>query len=160
MITFAIKILTDPLFPLITLLLGFLIGHRLAIGRDKRNEFSKAAAIFRETFLPEATFLRHDANIGGLGHTNNLHEILRTGYLRQLKALEIFKSYLSTTERATIDRTWDEYCHPNGVPKDENEKRDFRFNGYPAIEDAKGTKEAKKVAFQNIKKILEFANVK
>jgi len=41
MITFAIEILTSTFFPLVTLLLGFLIGHRLAIGRDKRKEFNE-----------------------------------------------------------------------------------------------------------------------
>lgn len=160
MIAFTIQILTDPLFSFITLLLGFLIGHRLSIGRDKRQEFNKAAAGFRDAFLPEATFLTHDANIGGLGSYNKLHEILRAGYLRQLKALEVFKPSLSITQRAAIYHAWDKYCHPEAVPQDPDEKRDFRFYDYMTIEESEGTNKAKEIALEKINKILEFAQPK
>ena len=55
-----------------------------AIDLMQRQEFDKAAADFREAFLPEATFLKHDANIGKLGSSNTLHGKLRDAYLRQL----------------------------------------------------------------------------
>lgn len=158
--TIIINILTSPGFPLATLLLGFLIGHRLAIGRDKRNDFNKAAADFREAFLPEATFLKHNANVGGLSSSNTLHGKLRNAYLRQLKALEVFKGYLSPAKITAMDRAWDEYCHPNGIPQDPNEKRDFRFNAYLEIEDAEGAAKAKEVALQKIYKILKVADFK
>jgi hypothetical protein len=133
--------------------------HDDAIDLIQRQEFNKAASVFRDVFLPETTFLKHNANIGGLGSSNKLHEMLRAAYLRQLKAIETFKDYLSAADRESIYRAWDEYCHPNGVPTDENEKRDFRFNDYSTIEDKK-TGKAREVALQKINKILEFAKFK
>lgn len=122
---------------------GIIVGlanHFLSKSRAKESgkitAFNKAAIDFRSAFLTEATFLKHDANIGGLGGSNRLHGILRNGYLRQLKVIEIFKSYLSASEISAIDRAWDEYCHPKGPPQDPDEKRDFMFNDYVGIEDA------------------------
>ena len=146
---------------------GIVIGianHYLSKSRNKEEreitEFNKAAAIFRDVFLPETTYLKHHANIGGLGNSNRFHEMLRTAYLRQLKALEIFKDYLSVADRESIYCAWDEYCHPKGVPTDENEKRDFRFNDYMSIEEREGTDKAKEVALQKIEEILRFAKHK
>ncbi len=156
--TIAIEILTSPAFPLITLFLGFLVGHRLSIGRDQRQEFNKAAAIFRDAFLPEITFLRHNANIGGLGSSNDLGELLRFGYIhRHLKALEIFKPYLLPKKRGDIDKAWQEYCcHPD------NQNAPF-FEQYSWKVANKGKdyeKQLKILALNNIEKILEFAKPK
>lgn len=147
-------------FTIIGALLGAWVGYRNALKIHSITQFNHAAGLFRNAFLPETTFLKHNANIGGLGSSNKLRELLRAGYLRHLKALEIFKSYLSTTDRVTIDHVWDEYCHPNGIPQDPNEKRDFRFNEYMKIEESEGADKAKEVALQKIHKILGFANVK
>jgi hypothetical protein len=156
--TIAIEILTSPAFPLITLFLGFLVGHRLSIGRDQRQEFNKAAAIFRDAFLPEITFLRHNANIGGLGSSNDLDELLRFGYIhRHLKALEIFKPYLLPKKGEDIDKAWQEYCcHPD------NQNVPF-FEQYSWKVANKGKdyeKQLKILALNNIEKILEFAKPK
>ncbi len=114
---------------------GIIVGlanHFLSKSRAKESgkiaAFNKAAIDFRNAFLTEATFLKYDANIGGLGGSNRLHGVLKNGYLRQLKAIEVFKSYLSPAEISAIDCVWDEYCHPKGTPQNPNEKRDFRFN--------------------------------
>lgn len=146
---------------------GIIVGlanHFLSKSRSKEAgkiaAFNNAAPDFRNAFLPEMTFLKHDANVGGLGGSNKLHGILRTGYLRQLKALEVFKRCLSPAEISTIDRAWDEYCHPNNIPTDPNEKRDFKFNDYMEIEDSEGVDKAKEVALQNINKILDIADFK
>ena len=58
MITIAIKILTNPFFSLITLLLGFLIGNRLAIGRDRRKEFNEVADPLAKILTEERNNLR------------------------------------------------------------------------------------------------------
>jgi hypothetical protein len=136
------------------------VSHQNTIDLIQRQAFNKAATEFKNIFLPETTFLKHEANIGGLGSGNKLHEVLRSGYLRQLKAIEIFKDHLSVTDRESIHNAWDEYCHPKGIPQNKNEKRDFRFNDYSAIEDKQGIEEAKKVAFQHIEGILNFAKHK
>jgi hypothetical protein len=41
MIGFFKSILTDPTFSVVAALIGFLAGHHLAIGRDKRKEFNE-----------------------------------------------------------------------------------------------------------------------
>lgn len=41
MIDFFIGIVTSPAFPIVTLLIGFLLGHYLTIGRDRRKEFNE-----------------------------------------------------------------------------------------------------------------------
>jgi len=126
-----------------------------AIDLMQRQEFNKAAAEFRNVFLPETTFLKHHANIGGLGSSNNLHEILNSGYLRQLKALEIFKSYLSSKERANIDKVWQEYCRRTDDPNV------FYFEQYSTKNVSKEReKELKELALQKIEEILKFAKHK
>lgn len=147
-------------FTIVGTLIGAGITYRLSLVLAYRNDFNKAAVIFRHVFLPEITFLTHEANIGGLGSGNRLYEILGSGYLRQLKALEIFKYHLPTSDRESIYRAWDEYCHPEGIPKDKNKKRDSKFKDYKSIEESKGTEAAKTVALQKINKILEYANEK
>lgn len=148
MIPFAIKILTSPAFSLVTLLLGFLIGHRLSIGRDERQEFNNAAAFFREAFLPEITFLKHNVNIGNLGSSGDLSELLRFGYVhRHLKAFEIFRNYLSTKERTSIDKAWQKYCHHPDNPEN------LYFDQY-------SEKDMKIIALERIEGILKFAKHK
>ncbi len=63
MIAITIKILTTPLFSLVTLLLGFLIGNRLAIGRDRRKEFNTAADVLDEILTKERDSPRPYSNI-------------------------------------------------------------------------------------------------
>lgn len=147
-------------FTIIGALIGGWIGFRNALSIYKISTFNKATGFLRNAFLPETIYLRHNANIGGLGQSVHLHEKLRAGYLRHLKALEIFKNHLSATDKKAIDHAWDEYCHPNGIPQNPDEKRDFRFNGYMNIEESKGTERAKEVALKKIDNILKFANAK
>lgn len=37
-----LDVLSSPLIPLLTFFLGLLIGHRLALGRDRRNDYNRA----------------------------------------------------------------------------------------------------------------------
>ncbi len=39
------EILTHPLLPIVTGILGFFMGHRFALWRDRRNEFNAASEI-------------------------------------------------------------------------------------------------------------------
>lgn len=156
--TIAIEILTGPAFPLTTLLLGFLVGHRLSIGRDKRQEFNNAASLFRDAFLPEITFLKHNANIGSLGSSSDLGECLQFGYIhRHLKALEVFKPYLSPKNRIGIDRAWKEYCcHPDNPNIVFFEKYSWKV----ANKGKDYEKQLKVIALDRVEKILGFAKPK
>jgi hypothetical protein len=156
MVTVAIEIFTSPFFPLVTLLLGFLVGHRLSIGRDKRKEFNDAATIFRNAFIPETTFLRHNANVGELGSSNDLGELLSFAYVRRhLKALEIFKNYLSPEDNRSIDKAWKEYCyHPKNIDS-------LYFEQYSCKnETIQEVEKMKKIALKRLEKILEFGKQK
>lgn len=46
------------LFPLFTLLVGAFIGHRLALGRDKRKDFNQVATPIREMLISEIRQLK------------------------------------------------------------------------------------------------------
>jgi hypothetical protein len=112
-----IEIITNPAFPIVTLLIGILIGHRLTLGRDKRQEFNKVATSFREAFLPELTYLEHNANTGDLGGSNDLCEILSAGYVhRHLNAYQVFREYLSHRERVKFEKAWRKYCYHQENP--------------------------------------------
>jgi hypothetical protein len=50
-------IIHDPALAIATLFLGFLIGNRFAIGRDRRKDFNKAATDFRDAFVKEQRLL-------------------------------------------------------------------------------------------------------
>ena len=69
----------------------------------------------------------------------------------------LFEPFLGIRDRRRIYHAWEQYCHPRGIPKNENEKRNFKFNDYASIEDEKGKNEAKEVALKKIDKILSFA---
>ncbi len=130
-------------------------SNRNAIDLIQRQEFNNASAIFRNIFLPETTYLKHNANIGGLGSSSNLHEILSAGYLRQLKALVIFKIYLSGEDRINIDKAWHQYCHHPDNPND------LYFEQYSTKNVSKEREnELKNIALNRIENLLKFAKHK
>lgn len=143
-------------------ILGAWPTRRSTIAILKRQDFNKAATEFRDAFLCEIIYLRYNARLTECERTyTSVHEFLRAGYVfRHLKAFEIFRNYLSVTGRKAIDKVWDEYCHPQGIPEDQDEKRDFRFNDYMAIEEHDGIDKAKEIALQRIEKLRDFARHK
>lgn len=136
-------------------------SHKNTIGVFKRQEFNKAAAQFRNAFLGEILYLRDNVKINGVGSSIRINEFLNTAAIsKHMQALVQFEPFLNAKERERMYRAWDEYCHIEGTPQDQNEKRDFRFNDYMNIEYSKGREEAKNIALQNINKILEVAGFK
>jgi hypothetical protein len=89
------------------------LSHVFSEHRRRREDFNKAATEFRNAFVHELIFLRHNASIPGGERTyTTLNEFLQAGYIhRHLRAFEIFRDYLTTKERAGIDKAWKEYCH-------------------------------------------------
>ena len=86
--------------------------HDDAINLIQRQEFNKAATEFRNAFLCEIIFLKHNARLPECERTyTTLNEFLQAGYIfRHLKALEVFKTYLTTYDKIAIDKAWKEYC--------------------------------------------------
>jgi len=129
--------------------------HKNATNLLARQEFNKAATDFRNAFLPEITFLKHNANIGNLGSSNDLSELLRFGYVhRHLKALEIFRNHLSTKDRTNIDKAWRKYCH-----RPDNSKILYfeQYSNKSADKIRNNEAGLKKVALERIEAIIKFA---
>ncbi len=139
-------------FTIIGALLGSWIGYRNALKLHNIVEFNKTATEFRNAFLYELIFLKHNAYIpeGERTHTA-LNEFLFAGYVhRHLKAFEVFRNYLSSEERANIDKAWQKYCHYDI----EGETEPF-FAMY--AEDTWEEKDTKTLARERIEEILKFA---
>lgn len=146
-------------FTIIGVLLGAWVGYRNAIRIQRIVEFNKAATDFRNAFLRELIFLRHNASIpGGERSYTTLDEFLQAGYIhRHLRALEVFKDYLSARERSGIDKAWQEYCYHPDNPSI------LYFEQYSWMVANKGKdyeKQLKNIAVDRIEKILEFAKPK
>jgi hypothetical protein len=74
-------------------------SHKNAIDIMQRQDFNKAAALFRDAFYPDLIFMKHNAIVAEKGSADNLSLFLSAGYLhRHLKAFETFKNYLSAEE--------------------------------------------------------------
>jgi hypothetical protein len=105
----AIQILTSPAFPLVTLLLGFLVGHRLAVGRDQIHNFNRAAEKLREAFQPLLIIV----NPHQYALNEELFKILERDFDRHKQAIIEFSNFLRSdkTKRAFL-KAWQEYhCH-------------------------------------------------
>ena len=157
--TIIVDFFTDPIFSIVTLLIGIFIGHRLAIGRDKRNDFNNAASDFRNAFLPEIIFLRHNANVAGGNTSDDVGGTLSFGYLhRHLHAFEVFRDTLpSTKKKAGIDKAWQEYC------RDPDNPEDLCFGQYsckPTENTPERKAEFKRIALERIEALLKFAKHK
>jgi hypothetical protein len=135
---------------------GAWLAHFFSERRRRKEEFNKAAATFRAAFLPVLIFLKHDANIGNIGSTDDLSTVLQFGYIhRHLKALEVFKNHLSAQERADIDKVWKQYCYNKDNPEI------LFFEQYFTGIGSKSEKEAKKtLALERIADIIKFAKHK
>lgn len=86
------------------------ITHNNDIDLMRRQDFNKAAADFRNAFLPEISYLEHDIPLKKTGSTDqSIKWFLRTGLSRHTEALCVFKAYLSSDERIRIDKAWNKY---------------------------------------------------
>ena len=142
-------------FTIIGALLGSWIGYRNALKLHNIVEFNKAATEFRNAFLYELIFLKHNACIPEGGRTyTTLNEFLFAGYVhRHLKAFEVFRNYLFGEERANIDKAWQDYCHYDIEGETEPYFAMYAENIWEG-------KDTKKLALERIEEILKFAKHK
>lgn len=142
-------------FTIVGALLGAWIGYRNALNLYNVTEFNKAATTFRNAFYPELIFLRHNAKVAEAGSSSDFGEFLFHGYIhRHLEAFEVFRDYLSTEEKARIDKAWQEYCGHYDHP---NEPR-FAQYSYKSTERETKDEELKQLDLQRIEQILNFTN--
>ncbi|MCX5829985.1 MAG: hypothetical protein NTV58_18610 [Deltaproteobacteria bacterium] len=142
-------------FTIVGALIGGWIGYRNALKLHNIVEFNKAATEFRNAFLYELIYLKHNACIPEGERTyTTLNEFLFAGYVhRHLKAFEVFRNYLSSKDRADIDKAWKEHCHYDI----EGETGPF-FAMY--AEDTWEGKDTKELALERIEELLKYAKHK
>jgi hypothetical protein len=138
------------IFSLITGLVGFWLGHRLAIGRDRRREFNVAAAAFRDALAPEKILLdiRH---AGDQYENKSAMEIIEPAIQRHTEAMIRFSPYLSWWKKIRFNRAWNQYAH-------------FKVKGEPDTpylamyaEEKWDGKNTKDLAIKRIGKLIHFA---
>jgi len=128
----------------------------------QQQEFNKAATVVRSAFVDVLLFLEFGvtSELDPVRDDIKICDFLRSFAAGQLKAIIEFKPFLSECERIGIERAWDEYCHPEGIPEDKSEKRNFILDGYFHIEESSSGEKAKKIALEKINNILKFASFK
>ena len=146
------QIIKHPIFSILCGLVGFLLGNRLAIGRDKRNDFNKAADVFRNAFNETLLLLNPQSFIDKQGE--DTYSKLRKTIVQQEKAALEFSQILSKRKRKAFDRVWKEYCY------DDNNQNTKSLVKYASHGSAIKNQKARTVAFDRINKLMEFAKPK
>jgi len=141
---------------LLTALLAAFFGSLIPRKLKEREKFIEAAADFKNAFLPELTFLKHNTIVPEIERPyTTLDEFLKSAYIhRHLKAYEVFRNYLSSKNRDGIDKAWKDYCC------DPYNQSILYFEQYSWLVANKGKdyeKQLKELALSRIEKILGFA---
>jgi hypothetical protein len=153
-LTFDFSQFNGFMYGLIGASFGAWIANRFTESRRRREEFEKAAIAFRNAFLPEIIYFKHNAKVTGAGSSNNLCELLRAAYIhRHLKAFETFRMYLPPRDQEKFEKAWKEYCRFD-VPGEP--ERPFFEMYYEKTWEGQPTKE---LALQRINKLLSFMEV-
>jgi hypothetical protein len=146
------KILIGFLLGLIASSFGSLLAHWLSEKRRKKENFEKAVAHFKNAFLPEIIYLKHNTKIEGAASHSDLNLFLNAGFFRQLKALEEFLPYLSDAKKIKIKKAWKSYCYEPENP----ERVWFEQYSWRAINKGKSYEsELKKIALERIMEIIK-----
>jgi hypothetical protein len=97
-----VSCLSTSLLSFLTFLIGLVLGHRLAIGRDKRKEFNTSAEKFSASFVQTRQSLR--------SQNQDVREIITAAVISdQEKALIAFERFLSEREQREILAAWSSY---------------------------------------------------
>ena len=154
------KIIVNPIFNIICLFIGYLAGHRLAIGREKRKEFNSAAASFRDAFVDEIRLLKKDKVLrpswGGFSEgSQTAYEIVGGSINKHETAYITFRHYVGRLQRKGFDSTWHQYAEPNKqiVPSQP-------FIEYDSLGDFQKEKDIRKDILHRIENLLNYAKPK
>jgi len=98
-------------------ILGVFVGSPLTYYFSTRlirkQEYYKAASIFRSAFTKELRMLQ-ECEVTGDAREDNILASLNKARIRHENALIRFRPYLKKTKQISIDQAWKEYCHPQG----------------------------------------------
>jgi len=102
MIDIIVNIISHLVVGIITGLLGFWIGNKFAIGRDKRKEFNQAAAAFTNKVLVELEGLYPIPT----NWPKDIDRFLRDRFPKLQVAINEFKSYLTEDQQIAFETAW------------------------------------------------------
>ena len=104
-----VNIITDPLFGIILFFVGYFLGNRLSIDRDRRKEFNDAVDKFRIIFetikivLLENVYWNDRQIVDG---------VLRKNYAEQKIAMDSVYNGLGVFKKRAFSKAWQEYIDP------------------------------------------------
>jgi hypothetical protein len=151
-----IKILSAFFLGLLSSSFGAWLAHFFSERRLRKDDYNKSAVEFRNAFLPEIIYLKHNAIVDEKS-SSDLCEYLRSYYLMQLKSLEIFKTHLSDTKKQAIEKAWQEFCyHPESPNTLWFEQYSWKITGKGKDREPN----FKKLALERIEKIVGYASLK
>jgi len=153
------QIIKNPIFSIVCALGGFLAGHRLALGRERINEFNKAAATFRDAFVEEIRLLSKDRgrrpSWGSSENNKTAYDIVESVISKHESAYISFRHYISRSKRKGFDLAWYQYAEPN---KDTVPSKPFIE--YDSLGEPQKEKELKKMVLHRIEILLNYAKPK
>jgi len=117
-INYGVQNLTREKMKLLYLFLGALIGgivgHRLALGRDKRKDFNDAAKIFRDSFTDEIRLLKKSRPRRpdwSSKEPDTAYKIIKKALAAHDVAYISFKYFLNKHRQKAFDESWREYSN-------------------------------------------------
>ncbi len=136
----------------VSLLLGTFIGHRLALGRDKRKELYDAGKQFRDAFVEIQRLLEINPPINpAVGNEwQKTIRLVRKFYNDHHSAVVKFEHHLSPRKRTSFRNCWYEYCCYDKQNNCET------FSDYES-EQMNEELERRQLAISRIKRLLDFA---
>ena len=139
---------------ILSLLLGIFIGHRLALGRDKRKELYEAGKVFRDSFVETQRLLEINPPVNpAIGNDwQKTIKLVRKYYQQHHSAVVKFEQHLPSGKKASFRNCWDQYrCYD----------RQNNCETFADYECEQMSEELKKrhIAISRIKKLLDFTRV-
>ena len=149
------EFISNPLFNIVSAFTGYLIGNRLALSRDRIQNFNRAAEKLRDVFLPILLLLNP------YHHTlkEDIYYILERNFDAHKGAVIEFSNHLRgrKTKRAFLQAWYEYHCYTNDCHGDLClEQYMINDQGYTF----KKKHEILKLIETRINKILKFAQPK
>lgn len=150
--------MTEWLIGIIGIIVGTILGWFGSLKVARRQEFYRACAEFRKSFIDEILFLKKRISSSMSSPTT---EILKAAYSKHEKAIERFLPYLSKSKRIKLREAYKRYREPYPTDIFPGEES-FRIYNLTKEEMSKagGENSGRELALKNLNAILKFAEFK